>query len=192
MLIFLNLVFWNSMVLLNIIWNILYMDNSQVSNLWLVYFLYLAMLYTYIILSLLITHNLWFRLFKLTKSILLLGHGLAPRNQLHHIPKQWLKKQVNKRSICNVMYVIMFTKNDFQLQGVWVSRSRTRRNIPNKKTNLSNTDVYFIKKVTNRWTAGSSYKMTRMKSIGKILLLQIFIGNCSMFVLIIWDFTFHW
>ncbi|EAX11784.1 hCG1981016 [Homo sapiens] len=27
--------------------------------------------------------------------------------------------------------------------------------------------------------------MTRMKSIGKILLLQIFIGNCSMFVLVI-------
>lgn len=54
-----------------------------------------------------------------------------------------------------------------------------------QETNLGNTDVYFIKKVTNRWTAGSSYKMTRMKSIGKILLLQIFIGHCSMFVLVI-------
>ena len=53
-----------------------------------------------------------------------------------------------------------------------------------QETNLSNTDVYFIKKVTNRWTAGSSYKMTRMKSIGKILLLQIFIGHCSMLVLV--------
>lgn len=57
-----------------------------------------------------------------------------------------------------------------------------------QETNLSNTDVYFIKKVTNMWTAGSSYKMTRMKSIGKILLLQIFIGHCSMFVLVIRDF----
>lgn len=54
-----------------------------------------------------------------------------------------------------------------------------------QETNLGNTDVYFIKKVTNRWTAGSSYKMTRMKSIGKILLLQIFIGHCSMLVLVI-------
>lgn len=54
-----------------------------------------------------------------------------------------------------------------------------------QEINLSNTYVYFIKKVTNRWTAGSSYKMTRMKSIGKILLLQIFIGHCSMFVLVI-------
>ena len=57
-----------------------------------------------------------------------------------------------------------------------------------QETNLSNTDVYFIKKVTNMWTAGSSYKMTSMKSIGKILLLQIFIGHCSMFVLVIRDF----
>ena len=57
-----------------------------------------------------------------------------------------------------------------------------------QEANLSNTDVYFIKKVTNRWTAGSSYKMTRMKSIGKILLLQIFIGHCSTFVLVIRDF----
>lgn len=53
-----------------------------------------------------------------------------------------------------------------------------------QETNFGNTDVYFIKKVTNRWIAGSSYKMTRMKSIGKTLLLQIFIGYCSMFVLV--------
>lgn len=57
-----------------------------------------------------------------------------------------------------------------------------------QETNLGNTDVYFIKKVTNRWIAGSSYKMTRMKSIGKTLLLQIFIGYCSIFVLVTWDF----
>lgn len=82
--------------------------------------------------------------------------------------------------------------NDFLLKKQ-VSKSRTRSNIPIiiKETSLSNTDIYFIKKVTNRWTAGSSYKMTRMKSIGKILLLQIFIGNCSMFVLVIGDFTVH-
>lgn len=59
-----------------------------------------------------------------------------------------------------------------------------------QETNLSNTDVYFIKKVTNMWTAGSSYKMTRMKSIGKILLLQIFIGHCSMSVLVRGFLTF--
>ncbi|EOA99641.1 hypothetical protein Anapl_15090, partial [Anas platyrhynchos] len=47
-----------------------------------------------------------------------------------------------------------------------------------------NTGIYFIKKVTNRWTVGLSYKMTIMISTGKNF-LQSIIGNCSIFALVI-------
>lgn len=55
---------------------------------------------------------------------------------------------------------------------------------------FGNTGIYFIKKVTNRWTVGLSYKMTRMNSTGKNF-LQSIIGNCSVFALVIPDFTYH-
>lgn len=55
---------------------------------------------------------------------------------------------------------------------------------------FGNTGIYFIKKVTNRWTVGLSYKMTRMNSTGKNF-LQSIIGNCSIFALVIPDFTYH-